>query len=79
MHDVAGLELLITQEAEDYLRIGERKLYELISERQIPCTKVTGKWLFPRASSRLCACLEERGQDRSAGVNPGPAGCRRVR
>jgi putative molybdopterin biosynthesis protein len=45
----AGLELLTTGEAADYLRIGERKLYELIAERQVPCTKVTGKWLFPRA------------------------------
>ena len=45
----ARLELLTTGEAADYLRIGERKLYELIAERQVPCTKVTGKWLFPRA------------------------------
>ena len=45
----AGLELLTTGEAADYLRIGERKLYELIAERQVPCTKVTGKWLLPRA------------------------------
>jgi putative molybdopterin biosynthesis protein len=45
----AGLELLTTSEAADYLRIRERKLYELIAERQVPCTKVTGKWLFPRA------------------------------
>ncbi|MBX9588346.1 MAG: helix-turn-helix transcriptional regulator [Hyphomonadaceae bacterium] len=27
----------------------ERKLYELVADRQIPCTKVTGKWLFSRA------------------------------
>jgi putative molybdopterin biosynthesis protein len=45
----AGLELLTTSEAADYIRIKERKLSELIAERQIPCTKVTGKWLFPRA------------------------------
>lgn len=45
----AGLELLTTAEAADYLRIKERKLYELVAERQIPCTKATGKWLFPRA------------------------------
>lgn len=45
----AGLELLTTAEAADYLRIGERKLYELVAEQTIPCTKVTGKWLFPRA------------------------------
>ena len=45
----AGLELLTTAEAAGYLRLKERKLYELVSERQIPCTKVTGKWLFSRA------------------------------
>jgi putative molybdopterin biosynthesis protein len=49
MQSSAGLELLTTAEAADYLRLKERKLYELVSERQIPCTKVTGKWLFPRA------------------------------
>jgi excisionase family DNA binding protein len=49
MHTGAGLELLTTTEAADYLRIKERKLYELIAERQVPCTKVTGKWLFSRA------------------------------
>lgn len=44
----AGLQLLTTGEAADYLRIKERKLYELVADRQIPCTKVTGKWLFSR-------------------------------
>ena len=43
------MELLTTTEAAGYLRIKERKLYELVAERQIPCTKVTGKWVFPRA------------------------------
>lgn len=45
----AGLQLLTTGEAAGYLRLKERKLYELVAERQIPCTKVTGKWLFSRA------------------------------
>ena len=45
----AGLQLLTTAEAADYLRIKERKLYELVADDAIPCTKVTGKWLFPRA------------------------------
>lgn len=42
------MELLTTSEAADYLRLGERKLYELVAEGRIPCSKVTGKWLFPR-------------------------------
>jgi putative molybdopterin biosynthesis protein len=49
MQPYAGLILLTTAEAADYLRLKERKLYELIADRQIPCTKVTGKWLFSRA------------------------------
>jgi putative molybdopterin biosynthesis protein len=43
-----AMELLNTSEAARYLRLGERKLYELVAEGAIPCSKVTGKWLFPR-------------------------------
>jgi excisionase family DNA binding protein len=42
------MRLLTTQEAAEYLRLKERKIYELVSEGAIPCTKVTGKWLFPK-------------------------------
>lgn len=42
------MRLFTTSEAATYLRIKERKLYELVSENAIPCTKVTGKWLFPK-------------------------------
>jgi excisionase family DNA binding protein len=49
MHLNAGLQLLTTAEAAAYIRVKERKLYELVAEGAIPCTKVTGKWLFPRA------------------------------
>ncbi len=42
------MELFTSGEAATYLRIKERKLYELVSEGAIPCTKVTGRWLFPR-------------------------------
>ncbi len=41
-------EYLTTAEAADYLRLGERKLYELVADGRIPCTKATGKWLFPK-------------------------------
>ena len=41
-------EYLTTAEAAEYLRLGERKLYELVAEGRIPCTKATGKWLFPK-------------------------------
>jgi excisionase family DNA binding protein len=43
------MRLFTTAEAADYLRLKERKIYELVAEQAIPCTKVTGKWLFPQA------------------------------
>jgi putative molybdopterin biosynthesis protein len=43
------MRLLTTSEAAEYLRLKERKVYELIAEGEIPCTKVTGKWLFPQS------------------------------
>jgi excisionase family DNA binding protein len=41
-------ELMSTREVADYLRIKERKVYDLVRARKIPCSRVTGKWLFPR-------------------------------
>ncbi|MCW5699662.1 MAG: helix-turn-helix transcriptional regulator [Rhodospirillales bacterium] len=38
-----------TREVADYLRIKERKVYDLVKQRCIPCTRVAGKWLFPKA------------------------------
>jgi excisionase family DNA binding protein len=43
-------DLLTTEEAADYLRLSQRKLYELVTQGKVPCTKVTGRWLFPRAA-----------------------------
>lgn len=43
------MELLTSGEAAEYLRLKERKLYELVATGAVPCTKVTGRWLFPKA------------------------------
>lgn len=43
-------DLLTTEEAAEYLRLSERKLYELVAGGALPCTKVTGRWLFPKAA-----------------------------
>jgi excisionase family DNA binding protein len=43
-------ELLTTEEAADYLRLSERKLYDLVAKEAVPCSKVTGRWLFPKAA-----------------------------
>ncbi|MCC5903164.1 MAG: helix-turn-helix transcriptional regulator [Halomonas sp.] len=39
---------LTTAEVADYLRLKERKVYDLARQGQIPCSRVTGKLLFPR-------------------------------
>ena len=38
--------LLSTRELAKYLGINEKKIYSLISEKGLPATRVTGKWLF---------------------------------
>jgi putative molybdopterin biosynthesis protein len=43
------MQLFTTAEAAAYLRLKERKIYEMVAEGTVPCTKVTGRWLFPRA------------------------------
>jgi putative molybdopterin biosynthesis protein len=43
------MQLLTTEETAAYLRLKERKLYELVANQAIPCTKITGRWLFPKA------------------------------
>ncbi|MGQ0676599.1 MAG: substrate-binding domain-containing protein [Rhodospirillales bacterium] len=41
-------DMMTTHEVADYLRVKERKIYELVRDKLIPCSRVTGKWLFPR-------------------------------
>lgn len=40
--------LLTTAELAAYLRLKQRAVYELVRTRRIPCTRIGGKWLFPR-------------------------------
>jgi putative molybdopterin biosynthesis protein len=42
------MELMTTAEVAGYLRLKERTVYEMVSKRQIPCTRATGKLLFSR-------------------------------
>ncbi len=39
---------MTTREVAGYLRIKERKVYDLLRGKRIPSTRVTGKWLFPK-------------------------------
>jgi putative molybdopterin biosynthesis protein len=41
-------EFMSTKEVADYLRIKQRKVYALLRAKRIPCSRVTGKWLFPK-------------------------------
>jgi excisionase family DNA binding protein len=40
-------ELMNTKEVAQYLDIHEKQVYLLIKAGKIPCTRVTGKWIFP--------------------------------
>lgn len=40
---------LTTREVAELLRVKERKVYEMAAAEEIPCRRVTGKLLFPRA------------------------------
>jgi len=41
-------ELMNTKEVAKHLGIHEKHVYALIKAKRIPCTRVTGKWVFPR-------------------------------
>lgn len=55
-------ELMTTREVAEYLRIKERRVYELVRRQEIPCTRVTGKWLFPRALIDLWLARNAEGE-----------------
>lgn len=44
------LDLLTLREAADTLRLSERALYDLVRRRAVPCCRIGGRWLFPRAA-----------------------------
>ncbi len=40
--------LFSTKEVAEFLGVNEKMVYTLVSEKGLPATKVTGKWLFPK-------------------------------
>jgi excisionase family DNA binding protein len=40
--------LMSTREVAKFLDVNEKMVYSLVSDKGLPATKVTGKWLFPR-------------------------------
>lgn len=42
-------ELMTTKELADFVRLNEKKVYQLIRDGNIPHVKIAGKWLFPKS------------------------------
>lgn len=40
--------LLSTKEVAEFLGVNEKMIYTMITEKGLPATKITGKWLFPK-------------------------------
>src|SRR5699024_2554884 len=62
---------MTTQEVASYLRLKQRKIYELVRRQQIPCARITGKLLFPRQAIDLWVMRHLEG-DRASAVSPPP-------
>jgi putative molybdopterin biosynthesis protein len=43
-----GASFMNVKQVASYLQLNEKKVYALVSDGQIPATRVTGKWMFPR-------------------------------
>lgn len=63
-------DLMTTREVAAYLRLKERKVYELVRNGAIPCTRVTGKWLFPKPMIDLWLAEHAEGPGRERLVEP---------
>lgn len=61
---------LTTAEICDYLRLKERTIYDLVARRAIPCSRATGKLLFPRRLVDRWVEAHVEMQDRSAAEPP---------
>lgn len=67
-------EYLTTKELAALLRIKERKVYDLASSGQVPCSKATGKLLFPRDQIEAWIARQQSGP--SVGSTEHAAGAR---
>jgi excisionase family DNA binding protein len=63
-------EMMDTHQVARYLRVKERKVYELLKDRRIPCIRVTGKWLFPKGE--IDAWLKRNSASPADAPRPGP-------
>ncbi|MBS3809229.1 MAG: helix-turn-helix transcriptional regulator [Desulfobacterales bacterium] len=63
--------LLSTKEVARYLGVNEKMVYTLISEKGLPASKATGKWLFPQ--HLVDQWIEAHTVNLSAAAGPAPA------
>ena len=40
--------LMSTRQVAEFLNVNEKMVYTLVAEKNLPATKITGKWLFPK-------------------------------
>jgi len=59
-------EYLTTKELAELLRIKERKVYDLAASGEVPCSKATGKLLFPREAIEAWLAERSSGLERYA-------------
>src|SRR6185437_1738013 len=63
-------EMMDTREVAAYLRLKERRIYDLVRQRAIPHVRATGKLLFPRA--KIDAWIAGKGEAPASAQRPRP-------
>lgn len=61
--ETSAPEFLTVRELAELLRIKERKVYDLAASGEVPCTRVTGKLLFPETAVRAWIAEASSGGD----------------
>ena len=61
-----------TREVAAYLRVKERKVYDLVAGKKIPRTRVGGKWLFPKADIDAWLAKSMAGGEAGGFASPSP-------
>ncbi|WP_407943286.1 helix-turn-helix domain-containing protein [Mangrovicoccus ximenensis] len=66
-------EYLTVRELAELLRLKERKVYDLAASGELPCSRATGKLLFPAAEIRAWIEGARGGRSMAAAPRPGSA------
>lgn len=68
-----GPQYLTVRELAEFLRVKERKVYALAASGEIPCSRATGKLLFPREGVEAWVARHSTGRGTPAAVAERPA------